>query len=121
MPDIALMTRQEFMKFRNPSDKYHDDDSYNFDFKKMNREDASYVVSFETSNSNKIKVMKHPHGYKFFLNDKPVAIMHDEIVYHTPRMPSRLFPILYTDKYRDISLEIRPKQQKLVKYYIHIY
>ena len=116
MPDIALMTKNEFIEFRNPTDKYHDNESYNFDFKQMNKEDASYVISFELSNGKKVTVMKHPNGYKFILDGKPVAIMHNDIVYHTPRMPSRLFPILYTDRYRDINIEIRPKQQKLIKY-----
>jgi len=116
MPDIALMTKDEFVKFRNPSDKFHDDESYNFDFKKMNSEDGRFQVSFERSNNVEISVFKHPNGYKFLANGKPVAIMHDEIVYHNVRMPSRLFPILYTDRYRNIDLEIRPKKQKLVKY-----
>lgn len=116
MPDIALMTRQEFMNFRNPTDKYHGDDSYDFDFKKMNSENATLFLTFEHSYSQKISIWKHPNGYKFLVNDKPVAIMHDDIVYHTPRMPSRLFPILYGDSYRNINIEIRPKQLKMVKY-----
>lgn len=116
MPDIALMTKDEFLKFRNPDDKYHDDESYNFDFKKMNKEDSRYVISFTNSNSQKVTVLQHPNGYKFVVDGKPVAIMHDDIVYHTPRMPARLFPILYNDRFRGINIEIRPKQQKLVKY-----
>jgi hypothetical protein len=123
MPDIAHMTKNEFIEFRNPSDKYHDDSSYDFDFKKMNQEHARYLISYETSGSKKVTVMEHPNGYKFIVDGKPVAIMHGDIVYHTPRMPPRLFPILYSDKFRDINIEIRPKQQKLVKYlneYTHL-
>lgn len=109
--DIGLMTKDEFISFRNPSDKFHDSSSYDYDVAGLNNDySESHAFDFRS-----YKVYKNQMGYRILKNHKLVGIIHDDILYHNQYLDVNIFPIHITTYHNDVHY-LKPKKTKLVKY-----
>lgn len=134
--DIGLMTSSEFMHFRNPMGKSHEDSVYSTTVASLNRGKrmASADVThhfFGYRHDTKILYKnnrEYPNGYDqeavhgdgcFILDGKPVAVMLDDVLYYTPYMPlphgEKSFPYVQSDR-NTVTLRIAPKKMVKVKY-----
>jgi hypothetical protein len=112
--DIGLMTRDEFLKFRNSSEKMHPDNAYDFNLSKMNQDYSKRIVSpyrvFD-------KIETTDRGMMIYVKDKLSGIMVDDTLYYNIYFPIENLP------YIEPKVEIRPKNKKKVKYitdYVHL-
>jgi GNAT superfamily N-acetyltransferase len=89
--EIGLMTKEEFLIFRNPHEKSHGSDSYDFDLFYMNR-DYPQSVGTLGSGGDKLEVEKLSGGFRLMDSDgKVVAVVHDGTAYYEdPRMKRRI-------------------------------
>ena len=82
--EIGLMTRDEFINFRNPGDKHHPSEAYQTDLKMMN-------VKFNPVGDidHKVHAWRVPGDLSGMLitrdADDVVAVLHDGTLYHDPR------------------------------------
>ena len=117
--EIALMTKEEFLAFRNPGGKYHSEQAYDFDTFSMNRDTHLTMVKVLTekgvtytysTSSRGGWIIHQDDGYR-----KVVGIVHNGTLYYErhPRFP------LYWEEIRGgrkniTRIEFRQKKQ--VKY-----
>jgi hypothetical protein len=99
--EIGLMTRDEFLKFRNPKGKYHPSDSYETNLNRMNIE-----LTHQGVIDRKIQIWKMlgestATGRLLTKDNKNnvVAVLHDGTLYHDPRWKPKL-PLGYMDPYQ---------------------
>lgn len=120
--EIGLMTKKEFLDFRNEGGKFHPSDSYDFDYEKINwRSKPSYEYEVTDWNTGrKYQIWKGDKGY--FIRDEDgrlAAVIHNGTLYHDRKNQStRDIPTGYRDtryhekEYTDLGV----KRYKLVKY-----
>lgn len=123
-PDIEIgtMTLKEFLKWRNPENKIHPDGSYEYDVKKLNTDVfQSHILNIYDIELN---IKENNNGKIIEIDDKPQAILHNDILYYTMFFPvEKLIPFDYQDQFKDKRIIIKPKEKKKIKYiddYIHL-
>lgn len=122
--EIALMTKEEFLKFRNPGNKFHEAGAYDFDLSKLNqnyklRQVAEYnndyfFLIFKSEENYVIEYSRSRHDKK-----KLVAIIHQGTLYYSNPSVYHRLPTGYLlredrDKATWIKFDITHK--KKVKY-----
>lgn len=122
--DIGLMTVKEFLYYRNPRGKSHPNEVYNTTLKSMNRPDRMREVTINRMSelSNKMMTIQisgkgiNPVHKIVLSDDKPIAIMIDDVLYYTINFPvKQLIPFSYRDQWGDI-IELKPSTIKPIKY-----
>jgi len=110
--EIGLMTRDEFLAFRNPKDKHHSSDSYDFDLVQMNQDRPSSLGG-AGSGSERYEIFKYHHGYTITQDKETVAIIHQGVAYYAdPRMKNKI-PRVAFDHNSQVNLDFdRVKQVK---------
>lgn len=103
--EIGLMTKEDFLAFRNPNGKSHPTESYDVTITRLNEDWATLVGHVGNSD---IRVYKLSGGYEMKSDDKVVAIVHDGTAYYdSPRIRSRLPKSIPTrgGEYVDLGIE----------------
>lgn len=123
---IGLMTLREFLYYRNPRGKSHDNEVYDTTIASMNRPDRmrqyniGNISSFNTTKSVTIKqsgIGEPRQSLIIEFDGDPVAVMYDNTLYYTINFPARTaLPFVYRDTARGINIEIRPDTLKPIKY-----
>ena len=121
--DPGVMTRAEFLKYRNPQDKYHGSDSYTFTLKSMNKDYRMLHIG-ETFTGNGIRDTKlsvHESKGKGFMFKDPNehhalrAILHKGTLYYDQYLATNEIPEYYFNRdHKSVDLSI--KRKKKVKY-----
>lgn len=108
--NIALMTKEEFLQFRNKSGKNHPSDAYQSNVKQFNRShNRNY---FYRDNGIEVNIYKHDDGYYVIEQDnRKVGVYHNDTLYYT----------MHYDFKADISLSrqepfVKPKNKVKIKY-----
>ena len=119
-PEIGIMTRSEFLHYRNPEDKFHNSDSYQTTIMDMNR---SYFHQIYRSNwgtyssPDEIMIDENSHGKRYFVNGKLQAVMINDVLFHLPQFPKMYKSIKHGHYYSlGKDFELVPSQTKVVKY-----
>lgn len=111
--DIALMTKKEFVDYRNKDGKIHSNQSYDFDLKSLNRETHKKIV-FDNMKDMIIKTTDDTN-YLIYNNKDLVGVVYNNILYYNYYFNlSRYFPFSYRDG--DNELKIDPEKMIKVKY-----
>jgi GNAT superfamily N-acetyltransferase len=107
--EIGLMTWREFLKFKNPNEKFHSEKTYDFSLEDLNKEYGnewrmgpgkrnSFHPSYDAS--EKFYIQQRSFGYNILNQGKIVAIIHDGIVYYEDPEIKDNIPIMYvSDKF----------------------
>lgn len=123
-PDIGLMTLSDFLYYRNPRGKSHPDDVYDTTLASMNRPDRMRSIDVGRMRELSDKSMTilqtgigvTPISKIIEINDKPVAVQIDDVLYYTTQFPAKqLIPFSYTDRWKE-NVDIKPSEIKPVKY-----
>lgn len=106
------MTREEFLNFKNPDEKSHDSDSYDFDLAKLNQT----LHSKAFTNLQGVEWMLHiPYGggegYVVTKDGTTVAVVHQDTLYHGNQVRPNDVP-----KWYGRDEHITWSKTKLVKY-----
>lgn len=113
--EIGLMTKDEFLKFRNPEEKHHGPDSYDFDLFTLNQDHASYVGQAGSHGSEMITVEKLSGGYLAKNDGHVIAIYHGGVAYFDkPHWKSRVPTVVYDQQGKSVDLGVTSLKQ--VKY-----
>lgn len=113
--EIGLMTKEEFLEFRNPGGKWHESESYDVTITRLNEDWATPVGSVGNGGRSEIRVWKLNDGYELKVEDKVVAIVHAGTAYYdAPRMKNRIPRTVPTRGGEYVDLEIEKYRQ--VKY-----
>lgn len=81
--EIGLMTKEEFLKFRNKDGKHHGSDSYQTDLNQFNNSRmGEYTYIDYTPHRMNIKIQKFRDYSLLFQDDRLVAVINDGTVYH---------------------------------------
>jgi len=112
--EIGLMTKEEFLHFRNPHEKSHGSDSYDFDLFHLNR-DYPQSVGTLGSGGDKLEVEKLSGGFRLVDGDgKVVAVVHDGTAYYEdPRVKRRIPSSI---EHRGVPTDLGLTSYKQVKY-----
>jgi len=116
--EIGLMTYEEFLEFRNPGGKHHEQGAYDFELTKLNRDHDSPVGEAWDRNEA-FYIRKLAEGYSIVdKQDKLVGLIHAGVGYYdNPRMKSRFPKEAFADRGRDNKrIDLGVKSTKHVKY-----
>ena len=115
--EIGLMTKEEFLNFRNPQNKFHFSEAYTFSLDSLNRDPTYGVGSAKDSDSRRgdFLIEKGDNGYLFYQDDSLVGVLHRGVLYHSDRNLHRNFPEVYWLGGKHTYLPLI-KKMKLVKY-----
>lgn len=126
--EIGLMTQAEFLEFKNPDDKFHPAESYDFNLKKMN--DSIFSIGGIDIEGTHITVNRpfkgRGEGFIFTEEntDGPViAVQAQGVLYHSPRINAKRFPSGYRQGREDTLTPFGIERTKAVKYpseYVHL-
>jgi len=118
---IALMTLKEFLDYRNPRGKWHDEESYNFDLEDMNR---NYKIQhLEDYRTREVIFRTYRNGDSYLIYSavdsrdrfKLVAIIYENTLYYEkPSLVWRL-PGGYRDS-NDSWVSFNISEKKRIKY-----
>lgn len=112
--EIGLMTKDEFLKFKNPQDKHHGQDSYDFDLVKMNQDYPSTVGTAGSSGDDRYTVLKFNRGYQILHDEEMVGIIFNGVMYYDRPSMKRRLPTRVFDMGKTVDLEVQSVKQ--VKY-----
>ncbi len=103
--EIGLMTWKEYLKFRNPSEKFHPESAYNFSLSDLNKEYGSvwrmgprgnsYHPSY--NDSKKFIIEQCSFGYKVSNQGKIIAVIHNGTAYYEDLKIKNDIPVRYYD------------------------
>ena len=111
--EIGLMTKDEFLEFRNPGGKHHPNEAYDFDLVKMNRSYPSDVGSGGDRNSFVVQGLGG--GYQVLEDHDVVAVIHHgRLYYDNPSLKNKLPTVVWDRQTNKIDLGV--KSYKQVKY-----
>lgn len=121
--EIALMTKEEFLEFRNPGNKFHEADSYDFDLSDLNKNYKLKHIA-EVSNDYRFEILKSGENYIIQYaptRDDPkklAAIIHEGTLYYSnPSIYHRLpTGYLLRDTEHGIWIKFNIAQKIRVKY-----
>jgi GNAT superfamily N-acetyltransferase len=115
--EIGLMTREEFLTFRNPGNKHHTSDSYDFDLFHLNHEHPQSIGGIGSSSSERVEVELLSGGYRVLHEGKVVGVIHDGIAYYdNPHWRRRIPTRVLEHGGRGEAVEIPIRSFKQVKY-----
>jgi len=113
--EIGLMTRDEFLAFRNPEDKHHNSESYDYDLFTLNHEHPRHVGSYGSHGSDLVTVYHLSGGYQVMMEDKVIAIIHNGVAYYDhPHLKGRIPPYVRDQVGKEEKLGVTSLKQ--VKY-----
>lgn len=115
--EIGLMTAEEFLHLRNPGEKSHPSDAYDFDLFQLNHENPHLVGDEGSYGENRVRVEQLSGGYRVLNEDKVIAVIHDGTAYYDkPHLKGRI-PRLVRDPYkRSEETDLGITSFKQVKY-----
>lgn len=110
------MTKEEFLKFRNPKEKYHPSSSYNFSILDLNHDYPKWTGEVYLSQNTKIKVHELSSGFCGYNQDgKLVFIIYNGTLYY--EHPSWIRNFSYSARnWRDEEKKFNIQATKQVKY-----
>jgi GNAT superfamily N-acetyltransferase len=114
--EIGLMTKEEFLEFRNPKEKFHPQEAYDFDLFKMNRAITSRIGRFGRDD---FWVEKYSDGHLISDDDRPVGVIHNGTLYYANSgLKNKLLDIKWGvfNRRSDEKILIEVKSAKQVKY-----
>lgn len=123
--DIGLMTVEEFLYYRNPRGKHHDNEVYDTTLASMNRPDRmrEIIIGNMSALSNKQMTIQQtgiqvtPTSKIIKADGKPIAVMIGDTLYYTIEFPvKQLIPFSHTDRWGGEDISLRPTEIKPVKY-----
>ena len=136
--NIGLMTKEEYLKFRNPKNEYHPTGAYDYSLKDMNQDfNISEKKKVRTlRRNNRIqnpKVFSVKNGESYFFKDdtKLIGIFHKNTLYYSYRaIKHDLQNILWHENnfnssdsnfvyFRDLNVK-REKKVKYLREYFHL-
>ena len=109
------MTKDEFLHFRNPEDKHHNSESYDFDVFHLNQDHPSHLGTAGSSRDEIVEAQRLSEGIRLVHDGEMVAVIHNGTAYFDRphwrhRIPSNVFDHLG----KSVDLGIRTFKQ--VKY-----
>lgn len=112
--EIGLMTAQEFLHLRNPGNKYHSSEAYDYDLFKLDHDHPQHVGS-AGYRDDEVAVEKLSGGYRLRNRDDAiVAIIHKGVAYYDKPQWKRRIPRTVAAHGRSVDLGITDFKQ--VKY-----
>jgi GNAT superfamily N-acetyltransferase len=115
--EIALMTREEFLLFRNPQDKHHPSDAYDYTLESLNSTLHSVGIAPdpETLYRDSVTVKKGDQGYVFVREDGEVfAVLYQGTLYYQSKYKESSIQTAYYRGHERVQLPVERK--KPVKY-----
>ena len=110
--EIGLMTRDEYLTYRNPTDKHHPEDAYETTLKALNR--SLHFTGTQQKEGDTFSLLRSDHGYVIEREGTPVAVLHQGTMYHKNGMGRSSIPTYFNDGSKTIDLDIQVR--KPVKY-----
>lgn len=114
--EIGLMTKIEFLDFRNPKSQFHPDNAYDFTVFEMNRDYPKWTGEVFLSQSKIIKIHELSGGFcGYNTDDKLVIVIHDGTLYYEHPSWIQNFPKgaqNWTNEEKDLNIQ----SKKQVKY-----
>jgi GNAT superfamily N-acetyltransferase len=113
--EIGLMTAEEFLRFRNPEEKFHGSDAYDFDLFKLNQDYPQPVGSAGSHGDDLMTVERLSGGYRVLNQGEVVAVIHNGIAYYAkPHVKNRI--PLQVRSYQGKETDLGITSFKQVKY-----
>lgn len=112
--EIGLMTKDEFIKFRNPDGKHHSSDAYDFTILSLNRDYSLSTREIRQSYYSRMsfnKVVSNKNGAILYDDNIIVGIVAGDILYYNDRMDNPK-----EARYEDENIKLSPSKFKRVKY-----
>lgn len=119
--EIALMTQQEFLDYRNPGNRYHEEDAYNFDLSDLNKNYQLHEVASIRTPEGSFYIFKSDNDYLIEFErlhertSQLAAIVHNEILYYSDPWFRRRLPTGYQALHSDWT-NFNFEEKKRVKY-----
>jgi len=124
-PEIALMTKDEFLELRNPQNKFHEDSAYDVSLEDLNRNyRLVFIEESRTYRSESFYIYKSDNDFliNYSANGDPkrlAALIHEGVLYYSdPTVKSKL-PTGYLDRQKQWT-RFEITDTKRVKY-LHQY
>lgn len=112
--EIGLMTREEFLAYRNPQNKFHGSTTFDTTVSDLNNTLSN--LALVRTRDNEFSVKQSDHGLVLFLDENPVAVIHQGTLYHTPKSNPRDIPRGYPNRVNGDWIDFGIKGTKIVKY-----
>jgi len=116
--DIGLMTLDDFLRYRNPEEKYHQSHSYDFDIEKLNNYYPE-VPGFLFIGKDRVKIKKFSDGILLTKNkdgvEEVIAVIHNSRLYYKDSGLERSLDSLRKSEKKD-DAALKFNEIKLVKY-----
>jgi hypothetical protein len=115
--ETGLMTKEIFLKFRNPKDKHHPNESYDYTLVGLNPSLYPITNSF-TIDGYKYRVLASPtsDGKVIEQEDTPVAVISNGVIYYTSKIRLDQIKSRIIWEYTKGKSPEEIKKSKLVKY-----
>lgn len=92
--EIGLMTKNEFLQFRNPRTKYHHPQAYTFTLDSLNRDYSRHPFTIMQHRGEDIQAWEGDRGYLFYEGSKRdgnlIGVLHNGVLYHSDRNIRRM-------------------------------
>jgi GNAT superfamily N-acetyltransferase len=89
--EIGLMTKEEFLAFRNPEDKHHNSESYDFDVFHLNEDHPRQVGTQGSHGSDMVTVYQLSGGYEVMKEGAIIGVIHNGVAYFDkPHLKGRI-------------------------------
>jgi GNAT superfamily N-acetyltransferase len=115
--EAGIMTREEYLKYRNSEDKWHEPSSYDFDLKGMNSDHQVGEVGYIRIRGDRYDILRtsRKNGYIIKKNNRIVAVYVNGTLYHNVYVTKGEIPNTYMDM-RSEKVELDIKKTERVKY-----
>lgn len=116
--EIGLMTKEEFLKHRNPEDKFHASDSYDFDKTSLNIDYKVWQAGkLKNTNGDEFTLFNTTKKGNYIIekNNRMVAVLYNGTMYHTIFVTKGELPDVYYSP-RQERIELNIKNYTRVKY-----
>lgn len=117
MDDIGFMTRREYLVFRNPQDKFHSSNIWNYDIEKMNNT-LRGAGSTRTRDNKEYEFYQNNDmspNFIIILDRKVVGVIYDGTLYYLKNNNPKKIPTYF--HYRNENIEIPVHTYTITKYF----
>lgn len=111
--DIGMMPLEAYLRQQNSSDKFHSEDSYDFDLDRLNR-DIFTTTTRIYNNGKELSMKQTDAGSKIYYENKLIGVLIGDVLYVKKHGPHR-----FTNTYYNWRTDenIKFKDIKIVKYF----
>jgi hypothetical protein len=116
--EIGLLTKKEFLHLRNPGNKFHEDESYDFSLEDLNKSTLLHVGHARIVDGD-FAVFAAPANNSYVVTDKdsnPVAVVSDGTLYYEKPSLRHKLPSGYRAFQEDKWVDFGIRTDKRVKY-----